>query len=428
MSLADLPEEITSLAAYHLCVRGVVALSASSRANRKRLLSALLNKTPCILHACLRNHHLFVRSLVRACATRPSFLVWPLIAACLRGSHLCAERILDSFSGSVVTCGIGFLDWFPTWNEGTNKEGKLTPATRDIMMIRSGDTALQHASKHGHDKCVSLLVEARHDVNESTMRGDFPLAAACRGSHFCCVRLLIEAGAWLERSDPYDRTPLMLSCDSSDLLSASALLEAGASPHTQSARSGGRTALYGACTAEHCPVGLISLLLDWGAVVDSPSSSLWPRPLFAAIHAEEPAAIARLVEGGADVNSRSPHGDTPLLFACSDGVAACIEALIAGGADVNATNAYGIAPLTRLAIHGNCDAIPALVRAGADIEVRAPDSGMTPLLSAIEYRKMETATVLLRNGANPLATCDGRVWRGMDTYALCFALGLALKR
>ncbi len=401
MSLTDLPEEMLLLLADGLRVEGIVALSSSSRSNRKLLLETLLTKTPSILHACLQGHNLFLRSLLRSRAMPPSFLIWPLMAACSKGHHLCAERVLDCFYGSVLTFGIGFEDWFPTMRVGKH----VTPVMRDVRLLRrSGYTALMHACEWGHEKCAARLIEAGHDPNESAFHGtgryDTPLYLACRGGHFPCVRGLVEAGAFLHGRDPYDHTPLMLSCSVGDVLSATTLLEAGASPHAENLR--GCTALYDACRGGH--VDLISLLLDWGADVNAPSSSVWPRPIFAAIVAEQSEAIERLVEAGADVNSTCPQGTTPLLAACTDGDMACVEALIKGGANVNAASPYGIFPLTRLAVIGNYEPIPALVEAGADLEACSPAMGCTPLLSAVMQGQTKTAKVLLKSGANPLAT------------------------
>lgn len=53
------------------------------------------------------------------------------------------------------------------------------------------------------------------------------------------------------------------------------------------------------------------------------------------------AAVASMLDAGLPVDSRSPAGDTALLYAASRGRAGVVRLLLARGADVNARNAIG---------------------------------------------------------------------------------------
>ena len=56
-----------------------------------------------------------------------------------------------------------------------------------------------------------------------------------------------------------------------------------------------------------------------------------------------------LIEAGADVNTCTDRGFTPLMFAASHGYSKCVEALLDAGANVNATDLDGNAALIKAA-------------------------------------------------------------------------------
>ena len=67
--------------------------------------------------------------------------------------------------------------------------------------------------------------------------------------------------------------------------------------------------------------------------------------LITAIHANKPAAVALLLERGADVHVRDARGFTPLHFAAQGGHEELVRQLLARGADRHAL-AEGVDPLT----------------------------------------------------------------------------------
>jgi ankyrin repeat protein len=87
-----------------------------------------------------------------------------------------------------------------------------------------------------------------------------------------------------------------------------------------------------------------------------------------------------LLEAGADVDSRSNRGSTPLHIAAQEHQVAMARALIQSGATVDAVDSYGRTPLhiAVLSSKGRCEMIHLLLDSSADPDLPNP-SGVTPL-------------------------------------------------
>jgi len=119
------------------------------------------------------------------------------------------------------------------------------------------------------------------------------------------------------------------------------------------------------------------------------------RELVEAAHRGDLEALGRLLDGGADPDGQAPWrpanartGPTagifpeiaasPLYAAASEGKEAAIALLIERGADPDRVVAHGDLPLAAAAAHGHVDALEALLDGGADPEARR-GSGDTAL-------------------------------------------------
>lgn len=146
---------------------------------------------------------------------------------------------------------------------------------------------------------------------------------------------------------------------------------------------------------------------------------------------------AHMIGDGADINSRTTRGETPLLLAAKHGAldmvgylirhgaeleardgangftalhwaarryhSAVLRRLLVAGARVDARNASGQTPLWQAASqneHGNSEVAHILVRAGADITA-AGNRGNTPLSTAARAGHTPVVTYLLDQGADP---------------------------
>src|SRR5882757_9645926 len=61
---------------------------------------------------------------------------------------------------------------------------------------------------------------------------------------------------------------------------------------------------------------------------------------YSAIRANDRVAFAKLLRGGADANTRDSRGDTPLMYAAVAGSVDMMRQLMTAGADVNASNNF----------------------------------------------------------------------------------------
>ena len=168
--------------------------------------------------------------------------------------------------------------------------------------------------------------------------------------------------------------------------------------------------------------------------------------LAGALHASEPAlseqfynairsgnqtAVAKLLTGGADVNTRDSRGNTPLMYASAVGSEDMMRKLLAAGADVKARNSFestalmwcasdlakvrllldkgagvnartkqGFSPLFIAAAHdGNEDVVRLLLERGADTKAPGPAGATGALMMSARANDTASAKLLLENGA-----------------------------
>jgi ankyrin repeat protein len=135
---------------------------------------------------------------------------------------------------------------------------------------------------------------------------------------------------------------------------------------------------------------IVKLLISKGADIS---------PLHFAIYMKDEAKARGLIEGGADVNKRTPYGTTPLDDAIRSGLEDIARLLIDKGADVNAKDNWNWTPLHTAAEHGYKDIAELLIARGAN--VNASDcGGWTPLSYAKNEGYTNVAELLRKHGAN----------------------------
>ena len=120
-------------------------------------------------------------------------------------------------------------------------------------------------------------------------------------------------------------------------------------------------------------------------------------PLHFAIYMKEEGKARSLIEGGADVNKRTPYGTTPLDRAVSGGFKDIVELLIAKGADVNSRDNWDWTPL-HSAVYGNKEMVELLITRGANVNAR-DGARRAPLWYAKNKRDPEIVELLKKHGA-----------------------------
>ncbi|KAG5186246.1 hypothetical protein JKP88DRAFT_309662 [Tribonema minus] len=190
----------------------------------------------------------------------------------------------------------------------------------------------------------------------------------------------------------------------------------------------GATALHAAAAAASAPC--VRLALRHGADVDAVAAGDGG---VTALHAAaasrglgRDAAVAALVEAGANLAALDDRGRTPLLAAAEIGAAVTAKALVAAGAELEARDSQGRSALY-IAAEDNYDGLAAaLLQLGADVEARNAD-GRTPLHAAALAAAHDAAAVLIAAGADVDALDDAGdsalhlALRGLDAAPASYA-------
>ena len=228
---------------------------------------------------------------------------------------------------------------------------------------------LHMAASGGRPNAVRTLIELGADPNARDLRGRTPLMALVRNvggmqAHNETMERMRQAAAegranpvdHIGTSDPHEtlRTLLELGADAT-------LVDEGGNDalghyETESARS-----------ADGTDATIVELLRAAGGTGGGATARL-----FNAIRAQDLAAVRAAIADGADVNSVSPHGATPLTAAAYKGAVELVGTLIRAGADVNKPD-HDETPLMSAAGAGNLPVVQWLVEAGADVNQLEPD-------------------------------------------------------
>jgi hypothetical protein len=121
------------------------------------------------------------------------------------------------------------------------------------------------------------------------------------------------------------------------------------------------------------------------------------RLLWAAENGHE-AEVKVLIAAGADVNTATSDGKTPLWWAALHGHETVVKVLIAAGADVNKATSDGDTPLVWAAANGHETVVKVLIAAGADVN-KATSDGDTPLVWAAANGHETVVKILIAAGA-----------------------------
>lgn len=222
----------------------------------------------------------------------------------------------------------------------------------------------------GNDsKKVTDAIKSGINLNRP-IYGRLPLVVACEKDHMQIVDLLVRGGADVNLSDLSGNTALLVAAKMKHSLAINYLLKAGADPDLK------------------LPNGwtLLHLLAYDGRTSDIKNFLDFMRTTKKKVNL---------------VDSKDKHGITPLMYACERGHIAAVQLLLQGGANPNSQSNTGMTPLLFLASsHGlHVNASLYLLKSGANLNLGDRD-GITPLMAAA-YRNHEALVVLFQSrGSN----------------------------
>ena len=139
----------------------------------------------------------------------------------------------------------------------------------------------------------------------------------------------------------------------------------------------------------------IRKLVEKGADVNTTSGN-GHTPLIAAMYCKQHKSVRALIKAGADVNQRcdvGPRSNTPLSTAAGINDSKCLDLLLKSGADVNVPDIYQRTALMDLMNYNErYECMDLLINAGADVN--------EALIYAAELGKLENVVKLLEAGAD----------------------------
>ena len=266
------------------------------------------------------------------------------------------------------------------------------------------DTPLMRAAYAGHLAIVETLLAAGADVNiRSKKSGGFALHFAADAGHRDIVLALVNKLADVDALDAYGDSPLMRAAASGHLPVVETLLAEGSLLNIRSADNGAFAIHLAARAGCH---EIVSVLLKQGADKDSLTNDGYT-PLMVAALKVRLTVVEVLLETGADTNIRSIDGFSALDMAADQGHVRILKAILSFGVDPNAPDSDGNTALHHAAAADQAEAIEEHINAGADTERKTSNSS-TPLLSAASFTACKAVCVLLRHGSAVNARdCEG---------------------
>ena len=109
--------------------------------------------------------------------------------------------------------------------------------------------------------------------------------------------------------------------------------------------------------------------------------------------------VRRLVENGADINSKDQYGQTALMNAAHRGQVGLVRLLLEKGAELDITAKYNLSALMLSLIGGHPDVARLLIEAGADVNLRSNMNFYSALHLAENAGYNEIIALLKQKGA-----------------------------
>ncbi len=254
----------------------------------------------------------------------------------------------------------------------------------------SGRVALVQAARTGSIYCVTDLLTAGADVNLTEANGDSAFHWVAYHGWMDMMTKLVEAGAKWNEVNNEGVSALERAAYAGRIDCMRYLLEL----YAESDKKGEveKTMVYGAALGGH--LRCLNLLIEAGAQVNCGTGDVTGlTPLMAAVMGDHVACVGALMCAGADVNAGvQPLNITALTLAAWEGRQLCLLRLLAAGANPNTITAIGFTPLFIAARLGLTKGVEALVQSGAEVnaEVKVLNSDRDAFENLVRLYQLTT--------------------------------------
>ncbi len=143
---------------------------------------------------------------------------------------------------------------------------------------------------------------------------------------------------------------------------------------------------------------VLLMLAAAGCVEGAPAASNVSDEFYSAIRNNDLARLESLIAGGADVNTRDRHAETPLMYAAYVGSLDAMELLLKDGASVDAQSQSGATALIWAA--NDPAKVRLLVGHGANVNLATKRRRTALLVAAMSDPSAETVKLLVEKGAD----------------------------
>ena len=262
----------------------------------------------------------------------------------------------------------------------------------------NGETPIFSAAKTNNPSIIQLLVDGGADVHARDNLGSAPIHIAVRWDAPLSVDALIKNGANVNVQNSSGKSPLAETVVASKYDLAKVLLKLGADPN--SSDTNGVTVLMDAIRGND--YNTIKLLLDYGAnpnIQEINGRNAYHEAAFMG----NKDVISLLYKAGGNPLARDKSGLTPFTIVLNRDIDTIMEVL---GDSYNITDSDGNTPIHLVVkAKASTELLRLLIEEGYPLDTRNSD-GYTALNYAIENDDVNTALVLLENGANPFQMID----------------------
>ena len=317
--------------------------------------------------------------------------VTALVMGSQKGDHQCVDLLLQSKANPDIQANDGGTALLVASQNGCYQCVDLLLQSKANPNIQNNNsfTALYAASYRGHDQCVALLLQSKASPDIQTRNGATALLAASHNGHYKCVALLLQSKADPDIQDNEGATALYIASQNGHDQRVDLLLQSKANPDIPD--KFGRTPLQTAIFNKHHQI--VNMLLEHNANPNVDAFGLSSLSLACACSGGDLSIVSLLLQYGALVNI--PEVTSPLFVAVEKGYYDIAKFLINSRANVNVQEEryYGITPLSIASVRGNLPMVQLLLQSGADVMIQ-DNNGFTAYDAAKGHQHQKILTLL----------------------------------